>query len=109
MPFPFFPGGALLALAVLGGAMALFGLALKALDWSIDGVKGSMLSGVVSGLRDWERGSHAPTASTGSTGSGGGPTPDTPTFDVADAADTAGADLVALERVHPNEAPRHRG
>ena len=105
MQFPFFPGGALLAIAVLGGAMALFGLALKALDWTIDGVKGSMLSGVVSGLRDWERGSQAPVASTSSPGSVGQPSPDAPTLD---AEDDAGADLVALERVHPNEAPHHR-
>jgi hypothetical protein len=106
MPFPFFPGGALLAIAVLGGAMAVFGLALKALDWTIDGVKGSMLSGMVSGLRDWERRSQAPDASTGPAGSGGEPTPHAPTLDATDAA---GADLVALERVHPNEAPRYRG
>ena len=105
MPFPFFPGGALLAIAVLGGAMAVFGLALKALDWTIDGVKGSMLSGVVSGLRDWERGSQAPAASTGPPGSVGELSPDAPTLD---AADYLGADPVELERVHPNEAPHHR-
>lgn len=54
MPFPFFFGGAALALAVLGGALALFGLALKALDWTIDTAKGSMLSGIVSGMRNWD-------------------------------------------------------
>lgn len=55
MPFPFIPGGALLALAVLGGAMVVFGAALKALDWTVDATRGSMLRGLVSGLRDWDR------------------------------------------------------
>jgi len=54
MPFPFFPGGLLLALAVLGGTMVLFGLALKALDWTIDATRGSAVVGIVSGLRDWQ-------------------------------------------------------
>jgi hypothetical protein len=52
MAFPFIPGGLLLALAVLGGTMALFGLALKALDWTIDTARGSAVAGIVSGLRD---------------------------------------------------------
>jgi hypothetical protein len=108
MTFPFIPGGVLLALAVLGGAILLFGLALKALDWSIDGVKGSMLSGVVSGLRDWEGGSRPPQAPAASPNSMA--SPDEPTEDDAtlDAQDATGAGVVTLERVHPSEA-RHRG
>jgi hypothetical protein len=54
MPFPFFPGGLLLALAVLGAVMVLFGLALRALDWTIDATRGSAVVGIVSGLRDWQ-------------------------------------------------------
>jgi hypothetical protein len=54
MPFPFIPGGLLLALAVLGGAIVLFGLALKALDWTIDAGRGSAVVSIVLGLRDWQ-------------------------------------------------------
>ena len=54
MPFPFIPGGAVLALAVLGGALVIFGAALKAMSWTIDAARGSMLGGMVSGIRDWE-------------------------------------------------------
>jgi hypothetical protein len=55
MPFPFIPGGLALALAVLGGAIALFGLGLKALDWGIDSTQRTVLPGIVSGIRDWQR------------------------------------------------------
>ncbi len=55
MPFPFIPGGLALALAVLGGTMVLFGLALKALDWGIDSTRRTVLPGIVSGMRDWQR------------------------------------------------------
>jgi hypothetical protein len=54
MPFSFIPGGLLLALAVLGGIFVLFGLALKAFDWTIDATRGTALVGIVSGLRDWQ-------------------------------------------------------
>jgi hypothetical protein len=53
MPFPFIPAGLLLAVTVLGTAIAAFGLALKAMDWSIDAARRSPLTGIVSGLRDW--------------------------------------------------------
>ena len=53
MQIPFVPAGLLLALAVLGGTLVLFGLALKALDWTIDASRDSALVGIVSGLRDW--------------------------------------------------------
>ena len=54
MPFPFVPGGLLLAMVVLGGTMLLFALALKALDWSIDAVRQTTLAGIVTGLQDWQ-------------------------------------------------------
>jgi hypothetical protein len=53
MPFPFFPGGVLLALAVLAGAMTVFGLALRAMDRAFAAGRRSMLPGLVSGLRNW--------------------------------------------------------
>lgn len=53
MQLPFLPAGILLALAVLGGTFVLFGLALKALDWTIDASRDAALVGIVSGLRDW--------------------------------------------------------
>jgi hypothetical protein len=53
MPFPFLPGGALLALAVLGGALTVFGLALRAMDKAITASRRSMLPGLVSGFRKW--------------------------------------------------------
>lgn len=102
MPFPFFFGGAALALAVLGGALALFGLALKALDWTIDTAKGSMLSGIVSGMRDWDVRSNARRArravSPASPFSGTEP---------ATLLESAVGFEVPLERVEPAEA--HRG
>ena len=55
MPFPFLPGGAILAAAVLGGAFALFALLLRALDRTATEIKGSFLPGIVSGLRGWSR------------------------------------------------------
>jgi hypothetical protein len=55
MAFPFLPGGAILAMAVLGGAFALFAIALRAIDRTATEIKGSFLPGVVSGLRNWSR------------------------------------------------------
>jgi hypothetical protein len=55
MAFPFLPGGAILAAAVLGGAFALFAIILWAVDRTATEVRGSFLPGVVSGLRDWSR------------------------------------------------------
>jgi hypothetical protein len=55
MPFPFLPGGAILAIAVLGGAFALFAMILRAIDRTATEIKGSFLPGVVSGLRGWSR------------------------------------------------------
>jgi hypothetical protein len=53
--FPFLPGGAILAMAVLGGAFTLFALVLRALDRAGTEIRGSFLPGVVAGLRDWSR------------------------------------------------------
>jgi hypothetical protein len=55
VPFPFLPGGAILAAAVLGGAFALFTVLLRLLDRAATEIGGAMLPGVVHGLRDWSR------------------------------------------------------
>ncbi len=62
MPFPFIPAGLLLAIAVLGIALVVFGLALKALDWSIDAARRTALPGIVTGLRHWQNQPGAPAA-----------------------------------------------
>ena len=56
MPFPFLPGGAILAAAVLCGAFVLFTVSLRVLDRAATEIGGTMLPGVVDGLRDWSRG-----------------------------------------------------
>jgi hypothetical protein len=53
MPFPFLPGGALLAIAVLGGALTVFGLALRVMDKAVTVGRRTMLPGLVSGFRTW--------------------------------------------------------
>jgi len=53
MPFPFLPGGALLAMGVLGGALIVFGLVLRAMDRAVTASRHSMLPGLVSGFRTW--------------------------------------------------------
>jgi hypothetical protein len=53
MPFPFLPGGALLAASVLIGALAVFGLILRAMDRAIVGLRDNLLSGLVAGIRTW--------------------------------------------------------
>jgi hypothetical protein len=58
MPFPFLPGGAILAAAVLVGAFATFALALRAMDRALEGIRGSVLPGLVSGLRGWSPPAH---------------------------------------------------
>src|SRR6476659_2075870 len=98
MQFPFMPGGALLALAVLGGALAIFGAALKALDWTIDAARGSMLDGIVSGIRDWDLSRHAspgsPSAAT---------VVPTPAAEVVEISEEAS---IELERVTPSDGVR---
>ncbi|MBA2717915.1 MAG: hypothetical protein H0U52_01555 [Chloroflexi bacterium] len=57
MPFPFLPGGAILGAAVLMGALAIFWLALVAMDRAAGraaaGLRDSPLAGIVSGWRSW--------------------------------------------------------
>jgi hypothetical protein len=53
MPFPFLPGGVLLAIAVLGGAFFVFGLVLRAMDHAVAASRRSMLPGLISGFRTW--------------------------------------------------------
>ena len=66
MPFPFIPGGLLLAITVLGTALVAFGLGLKALDWSIDATRRTALAGIVKGFRDWQSDPNEPLAPTAS-------------------------------------------
>jgi Flp pilus assembly protein protease CpaA len=75
MPFPFLPGGVLLAVAVLGGALTIFGLALRAMDHAVTASR-SMLPGLVAGLGTWtgtRPASSAPTAATTMASSAAGP------------------------------------
>jgi len=57
MPFPFLPAGAVVAVSVLIGALTAFGLVLRATDRAttraVAGLRGSVLPGLVSGLRGW--------------------------------------------------------
>ena len=53
MAFPFFPGGMIVAIAVLGTALTLFGLGWVALERSVMEVRGSILPGMVRGVRAW--------------------------------------------------------
>jgi hypothetical protein len=53
MAFPFWWIGAFAAGLFLAAAFTLFGLALRLLDHSATEIRGSMLPGLVSGLRDW--------------------------------------------------------
>lgn len=53
MPFPFLPGGVLLAVAVLGGALTVFGLVLWTMDRAIVASRRSMLTGLVAGFQAW--------------------------------------------------------
>lgn len=53
MPFPFLPAGAVLAATVLVAALSVFGLVLRAMDRAIVGLRDTVVSGLVSGLRTW--------------------------------------------------------
>ncbi|MDQ3128841.1 MAG: hypothetical protein M3Q66_10380 [Chloroflexota bacterium] len=57
MPFPFLPGGGILAIAVLVGALAIFGLAIVAVDRAagraVGALRGGMLPGIVAGWHGW--------------------------------------------------------
>jgi hypothetical protein len=60
MPFPFLPGGALVAGAVLLAALTAFGLGLRAINRvatrAASELRLSIVPGVVSGLRRWGEG-----------------------------------------------------
>lgn len=71
MQLAFFPVGALLAVAVLGATLAVFGLALNAMDRAYGAARSSMLPSLVAGLRDWAPPSMA--ADPGSPGALAGP------------------------------------
>jgi hypothetical protein len=53
MAFPFWWVGAAVAALFLAGAFTLFALAMRALVWTADEVRESMLPGIVSGFRGW--------------------------------------------------------
>ena len=53
MPFPFFWGGAALALAFLAAVMTVFAVAVKLLGVATTSLRGSVLPGLVDGFRDW--------------------------------------------------------
>ena len=53
MPFPFLPAGAVLAASVLLAALSVFGLVLRAMDRAIVGLRDTVVTGLVAGLRTW--------------------------------------------------------
>jgi hypothetical protein len=55
MPFPFLPFGALLALAVLGGAFAIFGAVLRLFDRAALSARNTIAPTVVRGIRGWSQ------------------------------------------------------
>ncbi len=64
MPFPFLPGGAIVAAAVLFSAIAAFVAAMMAIDKAATRVFGGVVSGVVSGAQHWrDNGPPAPASS----------------------------------------------
>jgi hypothetical protein len=56
MPFPFIPGGAIVAAAVLFSAIAGFVAGMLAIDRTATRVFGGVVSGVVTGARRWREG-----------------------------------------------------
>ena len=56
MAFPFYPGGMIAAIAVLGGSLFLFRLFLLALDRGAAELRGSIGPGLVRGVRAWSEG-----------------------------------------------------
>jgi hypothetical protein len=62
MPFPFWPGGAIFAVVVLSGVIAIFGLALRAIDRAATRTTTSIALGIARGIRGWaaESGSDVP-------------------------------------------------
>jgi hypothetical protein len=98
MPFPFFPGGLILALAVLGGAFVLFGLALRAMDRAAGFMRFSVASGLVAGMRQWAPAGEPPVGPplAVATPPAGEPPPDAPAVEFEDLRESA---IATLERV----------
>jgi hypothetical protein len=59
MPFPFLPWGIVTAGIVLGGMVGLFMVVAHLLDQAASGVSGTMLPGLVRGVRKWSDGRSA--------------------------------------------------
>jgi hypothetical protein len=108
MQLPFIPAGLLIALAVLGGTLILFGLALKALDWTIDASRDSALGGIVSGLRDWRMTGEPDDATAPATAVADATTPATDIAMPAAPIEESVGRVQSLERVAP-ERPTRRG
>ena len=53
MPFPFYPIGALVASAILAGALTLFVAAMMAINRAVSRATGAVDSGLVSGIQGW--------------------------------------------------------
>jgi hypothetical protein len=56
MPFPFLPWGVVVAGVVLGGMVGLFMFVVHLLDRAATEVSGTMLPGLVRGVRKWSDG-----------------------------------------------------
>ncbi len=98
MAFPFFPA-ALRALVVL--ALAAFGAALTALDWTVDTARGSMLIGMVTGIRDWDQPSQLASSGTATSS----PAVASPTDSTIETADAPAVEVV---RVTPDVEKHQR-
>ena len=59
MPFPFLPWGIVTAGIVLGGMVGLFMVVAHLLDQAASAVSGTMLPGLVRGVRQWSDGRSA--------------------------------------------------
>ena len=59
MPFPFLPWGIVTAGIVLGGMVGLFMVVAHLLDQAASEVAGTMLPGLVRGVRQWSDGRSA--------------------------------------------------
>lgn len=92
MPFPFYWIGALVAGLVLAGALTVFGLALDVVARATNGVRGSVLPGLVAGFREWtgDRGGAARSPAARQDPGPASPIEDAPPLD-----------RQSMERVHP--------
>lgn len=93
MPFPFIPIGVVLALAVLGGAFALFALAFRGLDRAATSARHSIAPGLVAGMRQWADSRGEPSRPVSSSPAAPGP-------DVDEVARPANVILQPVQRKH---------